>query len=108
MRIVAFGSAALMDGFALLGIETRADPAADEIEEFLVALVRAHERALVFMQQDLMLADIPALRQLRRQGGSILICEIPGLQAAGDYRPQVDELIRRVLGSSVLEKQLGH
>ena len=107
MRIVAFGSAALMDGFALLGIQTHADPAASEIEDYLDGLVRARERALVFMQQDLAQADIPAVRQLRQQGGSILICEIPGLQAGGDYRPQVDQLIRRVLGPSVLEKQLG-
>ena len=74
----------------------------------LGALVHARKRALVFMQQDLMEADIPSVTQLRLQGGSILICEIPSLQAADDYRPQVDKLIKRVLGASVLEKQLGN
>ena len=108
MRIVAFGSAALMDGFALLGIETHADPEASEIEDFLDGLVRARERALVFMQQNLVKAGIAQVQQLRQQGGSILICEIPDLQAAGDYRPQVDQLIRRVLGASVLEKRFGN
>lgn len=108
MRILAFGSAALMDGFALLGIETHADPDAGFIDDTLGSLVRARERALVFMQQDLMDAEIPLVTQLRLQGGSILICEIPGLQTAGDYRPQVDNLIKRVLGASVLEKQLGN
>ena len=108
MRILAFGSAALMDGFALLGIETHADPDPGFIDDTLGNLVQARERALVFMQQDLMDADIPRVAQLRLQGGSILICEIPSLQAAGDYRPQVDNLIRRVLGSSVLEKHLGN
>ena len=108
MKILALGSAALMDGFALLGIETHADPEPARIESLLRELIRARERALVFMQQDLMDADIPVVEKLRLQGGSILICEIPGLQAAGDYRPQVDQLIRRVLGASVLEKQLGN
>lgn len=108
MRILAFGSAALMDGFALLGIETHADADAEFIDATLAGLVHARERALVFMQQDLMDADIPSVSQLRLQGGSILICEIPSLQAAGDYRPQVDKLIKRVLGASVLEKQLGN
>ncbi len=108
MRILAFGSAALMDGFALLGIETHADPDAEQIDDTLGNLVRTRERALVFMQQDLMDADIPSVEHLRLQGGSILIAEIPSLQAAGDYRPQVDNLIKRVLGAAVLEKQLGN
>jgi vacuolar-type H+-ATPase subunit F/Vma7 len=107
MKIIAMGSAALMDGFALLGIETHADATADEIDALLTRLSRARERALVFIQQDLMSADIPMVRQLRIQGGSILICEIPSLQAAGQYRPAVDQLITRVLGSTVLEKPLG-
>jgi vacuolar-type H+-ATPase subunit F/Vma7 len=107
MKIIAMGSAALMDGFALLGIETHVDASADSIEALLSGLARGRERALVFIQQDLMDADIPMIRQLRMQGGSILICEIPRLQAADDYRPEVDKLIARVLGSSVLEKQLG-
>lgn len=107
MKIIAMGSAALMDGFALLGIETHADVSADSIDALLTGLVRGRERALIFIQQDLMSADIPMIQQLRIQGGSILICEIPNLQAAADYRPEVDKLIARVLGPSVLEKQLG-
>ena len=107
MKILAVGGAALMDGFALLGIETHADLTAVEIDELLSGLVRRRERALVYLQQDLLSADIPTIRQLRSQGGSILICEIPGLQAGGDYHPQVDQLIRCVLGPSVLERQLG-
>jgi len=108
MKILALGSAALMDGFALLGIETHADPEPARIESLLRELIRARERALIFMQQDLLETDIPTVAQLRLQGGSILICEIPSLQDAGDYRPQVDHLIKRVLGASVLEKQLGN
>lgn len=108
MRIIAVGSAALMDGFALLGIETYADQDASQINDLLFSLERNRERALVYIQQDLMDADIPMITQLRLQGGSILLCEVPGLQAADDYRPQVDKLIKRVLGAAVLERQLGH
>ena len=107
MKILALGSAALMDGFALLGIETHADIAAAEIDELLSALVRRRESALIFIQQDLMSADIPTIRQLRSQGGAILICEIPSLHAAEDYRPEVENLIGRVLGSSMLEQRVG-
>ncbi|MDJ0777948.1 MAG: V-type ATP synthase subunit F [Gammaproteobacteria bacterium] len=108
MRILAFGSSELMDGFALLGIETHADAASDTIERILGELVRKRERALVYLQQDLMQAEIPLVAQLRAQGGNILICEIPSLHDVDDYRPQVETLIGRVLGSSALERQLGH
>ena len=107
MKIIAIGNAALMDGFALLGIQTYADASAEQINVILAELERSRERALVYLQQDLMTADIPMIRQLRIQGGSILICEIPGLQAADDYQPEVEKLIGRVLGSSILGQQLG-
>ncbi|TNF91415.1 MAG: hypothetical protein JSU67_17645 [Gammaproteobacteria bacterium] len=107
MKIIALGSAALMDGFALLGIEAHADLDAEAINDLLTRLVRNRERALIFMQQDLMSADIPMIQQLRIQGGSILLCEIPSLHAVDDYQPEVEQLIGRVLGSSMLERQVG-
>jgi len=107
MKIIAIGNSALMDGFALLGIETCADASADEINTLLTELVRNRERALIYLQQNLMSADIPMVQHLRAQGGSILICEIPDLHTADDYQPEVEKLIGRVLGSSVLERQIG-
>ena len=107
MKIIAIGDSALMDGFALLGIQTHADESLERIDAMLTELARSHERALVFIQQDLMRAGIPMIQQLRMQGGSILICEIPGLSDAADYQPAVETLIGRVLGSSVLEKKVG-
>lgn len=108
MKIIAIGNAALMDGFALLGIETHANASAEEINTVLTELVNTRERALVYLQQDLISADIPIIQQLRLNGGSILICEIPDLQAATDYQPAVEKLITRVLGSSALEGQVGN
>jgi vacuolar-type H+-ATPase subunit F/Vma7 len=107
MKIIAIGNSALMDGFALLGIKTYADASADEINAVLTKLVKERERALVYLQQDLKSADIPMIQQLRSKGGSILICEIPDLRTADDYQPEVEKLIARVLGNSVLETQLG-
>ena len=53
MRILAIGNRALMDGFALLGIETYADINPTELEQLLLELHRGDERALVYLQQDL-------------------------------------------------------
>lgn len=103
MKILAFGDAALMDGFALLGIETFPDQDAQAIDTMLEQLSQDRERALVFMQQDLLTADIPMIDQLRSRGGSILICEVPALDSAEHYRPQVEQLISRVLGPALTE-----
>jgi vacuolar-type H+-ATPase subunit F/Vma7 len=107
MKIIAIGNASLMDGFALLGIQTFADQSADTINALLTELVHSRERALVFIQQGFISTKIPMIQQLRNQGGSILICEIPNLDTADDYTPEVEKLIGRVLGPSVLERSLG-
>lgn len=103
MEIIAIGSRELMDGFALLGIRTYVDPEAAEIDELLAELKHKRERALVYIQQNMIGDDTPIVQKLRLEGGSILICEIPPLGGAAEYRPQVEKLIRRVLGSSMLE-----
>jgi vacuolar-type H+-ATPase subunit F/Vma7 len=108
VEIIAIGNRELMDGFALLGIRTYADANAVEINDLLTELARKRERALVYIQQDLISEETPIIQQLRLQGGSILVCEIPHLRGAAEYHPQVEKLIRRVLGSSMLERSLGH
>lgn len=106
MEIIAIGSRELMDGFALLGIRTCADASAAEINDLLSELERKRERALVYIQQDLIGDETPIIQRLRLQGGSILVCEIPQLSDAARYHPHVEKLIRRVLGSSMLERPL--
>lgn len=108
MKILAMGNSALMDGFSLLGIKTYVDESADTINTVLTELKRNQQRVLIFMQQDLINADIPMVKQLRQSGGSILICEIPNLHDADDYQPAVETLIKRVLGASALEESNGH
>lgn len=101
MRLLAIGNQALMDGFALLGIETHADISISEIDKILTGLLRKKERALVYLQQNLAQADLPVLHRLRNEGGRILISEIPDIRSANNYNAPVDRLISRVLGSNV-------
>lgn len=108
MKIIAMGSAALMDGFSLLGIKTYADESTEVINQVLTDLKREHERALIFIQQDLMQADIPMVNRLRNRGGTILLCEIPLLHEAENFQPEVENLVSRVMGGSILESQDGH
>ena len=86
---------------------THADRTAEQINSLLSDLKKKRERALVYMQQDLMRDDIPMLGEIRNQGGRILLCEIPHLQQSETYQPAVEKLISRVLGNSVLENRDG-
>lgn len=101
MRLLAIGNRALMDGFALLGIETHADISIEEIDKILTDLSRKKEKAMIFLQQDLAQAELAVLQQLRNEGGRVLISEIPDILSADEYQASVDQLITRVLGANV-------
>lgn len=103
-RIIALGSEALLEGFALLGVETVTDPSPRQVDELLRDLVASDARALVFLEHEVARRAGEALDNVRREGGRIVVSEIPPLEAPANYRPPVEELVTRVLGSSALEK----
>jgi vacuolar-type H+-ATPase subunit F/Vma7 len=107
MRVVAAGSQPLMDGFALLGVETHADIDSEELERVLDEIVQRRQRTLLYLQQDLAQADLPLLQQIRKEGGNILISEIPPLNQPDQREATIDSLISRVLGSRALEQPDG-
>jgi vacuolar-type H+-ATPase subunit F/Vma7 len=97
------GNSALMDGFALLGMETYPDASVAEVEQILTQLSHSKERAMIYLQQDLAQADLPILQFIRNEGGNILISEIPDILSAQDYQAPVDQLLTRVLGASAVQ-----
>ncbi len=104
-RMIALGSAALTEGFSLIGIETLADATAEQLENLLADLVRRQEKALVFLEHHLARSEGPWLRRVREKGGRIVIAEVPSLHTPGDYRPQVEDVVRAILGAQALESK---
>jgi vacuolar-type H+-ATPase subunit F/Vma7 len=105
MRLIAMGSTALVEGFALLGFETRADATTEDVDGVLAELLRGNEKALLFLENSLVSSTSRYLERVRREGGRIVVTEIPRLDAPGDYRPPVEALVTRVLGASALEER---
>lgn len=102
MRLIALGGEVLMDGFALLGFETLVNPARDTVVGLVDGLIRERETALVFVETgSFELGD--ALTRARRADGRIVVVELPPLNAPEAYRPAVEELVARVLGTSALD-----
>ncbi|MGC8519221.1 MAG: V-type ATP synthase subunit F [Steroidobacteraceae bacterium] len=102
-RLIALGSVALMEGFALIGFETHADPTPQALEDLLRDLLQHQQAALVVIEQGL--AQNPGRQLMRalREGARVVITEIPALQQPSRYCSRVDRLVESVLGSSALE-----
>ncbi len=101
-RMIALGSAALMEGFALIGFETHVNPAPEQIEQLMHDLLRTQQAALVVIEQRLA-RDPGRLLRAQNEGGRIVITEIPELGVPEDYHSRVETLVQQVLGAAALE-----
>ncbi|MBK9160170.1 MAG: hypothetical protein IPM27_01120 [Nitrosomonadales bacterium] len=102
-RLIALGSAALMEGFELIGFETWPDPTPEAVEGLFHELLHEQQAALVVIEQAL--AQDPGRNLLRAQseGGRIIITEIPEILQSASYHSRVESLVQNVLGASALE-----
>lgn len=104
-RMIALGSAALMEGFALIGFETHADPAPETVEALMQELIRDQQSALVVIEQSLARNPGRHLQHAQGEGGRIVITEIPEIHLSGDYHSRVESLVQSILGPAALEVQ---
>ncbi len=102
-RLIAMGSAELTLGFRLIGFETYDDATEDDVEQLLSDLVQQKQRALVLLEPTLARCGAPSLEHVRNEGGRIVVTEVPALRAPQDYHPEVEDVVRSVLGPGALE-----
>jgi vacuolar-type H+-ATPase subunit F/Vma7 len=103
-RLIAMGSPELTLGFGLIGFETFPGATEAELDKLLDGLVERRERALLLLEPGLARSGSAALARVRASGGRIVVAEVPALNAPGDYHPEVEELVVRVLGPRALEE----
>ena len=103
-RVIVAGSAALTEGFALIGVETLPDATSQQLDELLAELWRDDQKALVFIEHGLARSAGPWLKRVRDDSGRIVVTEVPPLHTPGDYHPLVEDVVRAVLGASALEE----
>lgn len=103
MRLLAFGSTNLMDGFDLLGFETYPEANPSIFEDVLCELLSKKHKALVFVEQNLLTETGNCYQKIRQDSGEVVLITLPPLNAAQNYHPPVEELVKRVLGSSALD-----
>ena len=103
-RIIAMGSALLMEGFALVGLETRPDAEPADVEALIDELLRERQPAVVLLESALMHDAAATQAGAGRGSEHIIITEIPSLQAPQEERPAVERLIREMLGPGALRR----
>ena len=103
-RLLVMGSAALCEGFSLIGAEVFPDADAAQVEAVLSALDASGDTALVLLESSLAQAGelelTSSLSRLRAAGSRIVVTEVPPLHAPQTYAPAVDAVLYRMLGEA--------
>lgn len=105
-RMLFLGEESLADGFRLIGFETHASPAPEEVDRILRDLRRNREKAFVVVDDVVMGQEIPNLKRVRKEGGRIVVIAVPSLSAPTVLASEVAERLAALFGAAALES--GH
>jgi vacuolar-type H+-ATPase subunit F/Vma7 len=92
------GEFGLATGFRLAGFEVLEDASIAELEELLLRLREERETAFVVLDQQLAAADSQILRDVRDEGGRILLTQVPSLSSNAPLLSCVDAHMSQMLG----------
>ncbi|MCB1773404.1 MAG: ATPase [Gammaproteobacteria bacterium] len=97
-RQIFVGDAALATGFRLAGFEVVADAGVAQLDEILEELRNTRAHAFVVIDQQLAESDSQRLAEVRREGGRILLTQVPSLTEPDKMHSSVDNHIQQLLG----------
>jgi vacuolar-type H+-ATPase subunit F/Vma7 len=94
------GDESLAVGFRLIGFETYPDPAPEDVDRIFRELKRGRANAFVIVDDRIMQAGIPALKEVRDEGGRIVVAAVPPLKAPPKLASDVADRLQAMFGSS--------
>lgn len=97
-RQVFLGDASLATGFRLAGFEVYPNADAADLDRLLDSLRASRTPALVVIDQSLAESDSQRLEWVRREGGRILLTQVPPLNQPEQMHSSVDDRIEQLLG----------
>ncbi|WP_295457353.1 V-type ATP synthase subunit F [uncultured Thiodictyon sp.] len=101
-RMLFLGDASLADGFRLIGFESIPDPTPEAADLVFRDLSRNREKAFVIVDDRIMRADCPNLRQVRREGGRIVVVSVPPLNSPTVLASEVADRLTALFGAGTL------
>ena len=98
VRNIFVGSPALSDGFRLIGFETLTTPDKASLDRLLDELQRERQRALLIIEQSVNEVGSNLLEQIRKEGGRIVLSEVPPLHHPDDFHSELDAELKKLTG----------
>lgn len=98
VRNIFVGSHALTDGFRLIGFETLTEPDAEQLDELISKLLREQQRALLIIEQSVNKIGSKHLELIRREGGRVVLTEVPSLHDPDNFQSDLDEKLKKLTG----------
>lgn len=97
-RQLFLGDASLATGFRLAGFEVYPDANAAQLDQLLEKLTASRTPAFIVIDQQLAESDSKRLEGVRREGGRILLTQVPALNQPEQMHSSVDDRIQQLLG----------
>jgi vacuolar-type H+-ATPase subunit F/Vma7 len=97
-RQLFLGEANLATGFSLAGFEVFPDADSAQLDALLEQLIAERSHAFVVIDQALAGSDSKRLRQVREEGGRILLTQVPRLTEPDNMHSAIDDHIQQLLG----------
>lgn len=97
-RQLFLGDAALATGFRLAGFEVYPDADATQLDQLLNKLLAARTPAFVVIDRRLGESNSRCLQEVRREGGRILLTQVPPLTQPEQMHSAIDDRIQQLLG----------
>ncbi|MCB1758529.1 MAG: ATPase [Gammaproteobacteria bacterium] len=101
-RMLFLGDAALTDGFQLIGFETWSDPTREELDRVLQELLESRRNAFILLDTRLAKRGSPMLDRVRKEGGRILVTEVPPLNEPEGFHSSIDNQVNTLMGNGDL------
>jgi vacuolar-type H+-ATPase subunit F/Vma7 len=97
-RQLFLGDASLATGFRLAGFEVFPDADAAQLDQLLSELLATRSPAFVVIDQALAASESRRLEEVRREGGRILLTQVPPLTRPEQMHSAIDDRIQQLLG----------
>ncbi len=104
-RMLFFGSAALADGFALIGFETWVDPEIAQMNHQLELINQSRGNAFVLISSELAAQESRILDEIKKESGRILVMEIPSLDDPDGFSVDTDAQVMGMLGNIKIDAE---
>jgi vacuolar-type H+-ATPase subunit F/Vma7 len=93
------GDDRLADGFRLIGFETFPAPDDETVERVFRNLIRSREKAFVIVDDHIMRSDAKGLKEVRSEGGRIVVVSVPQLTEPPRLSSEVSDRLAAMFGS---------